>query len=125
MARAAQLAVRTPRRLTTRFWMRSLGWELAIAAAVLFALTSTRNGYLIAGVVAGVALLVGIPVKGRSLIGWAEGDLVQCQHLLSAGRTRSEEGEELDCAQSRLELLRRSRDFLLREFPLRAGGPHR
>ncbi|MBO1030305.1 type VII secretion protein EccE [Tessaracoccus sp. SD287] len=72
MARAAQLAVRTPRRLTTRFWMRSLGWELAIAAAVLFALTSTRNGYLIAGVVAGVALLVGIPVKGRSLIGWAD-----------------------------------------------------
>ena len=61
-----------------------------------------------------------------SLIGWAEGDLVQCRHLLlSAGRTRSEEGEELDCAQSRLELLRRSRDFLLCEFPLRVGGPHR
>ncbi len=60
-----------------------------------------------------------------SLIGWAEGDLVQCRHLSSAGRTRSEEGEELDCAQSRLELLRRSRDFLLRELPLRAGGSHR
>ena len=59
-----------------------------------------------------------------SLIGWAEEDLVQRQHLSSAGRSRSEEGEELDRAQSRLELLRRSRNFLLRELPLRVGGLH-
>ncbi|MGA4670506.1 type VII secretion protein EccE [Propionibacteriaceae bacterium Y1923] len=71
MARAAQLAVRTPRRLTGRFWVRSLGWEIVIIAVVLFALTGTMRGYIIAGVIAGVALLVGVPVKGRSLIGWA------------------------------------------------------
>lgn len=70
MARAAQLAVRTPRRLTTRFWVRSLGWEIAIAAAVLFALIGNQRGYLVAGLIAGLALIVGIPIKGRSLIGW-------------------------------------------------------
>lgn len=71
MARAAQLAVRTPRRLTPRFWIRSMGWELAIIGVVLFALTGTTRGFVVAGVIAVLALVAGVPVKGRSLVGWA------------------------------------------------------
>ncbi|MGA4506879.1 type VII secretion protein EccE [Propionibacteriaceae bacterium G1746] len=71
MARAAQLAVRTPSRFSVEFWLRCLGWEVAILAAVLLVLTGEMRGYIAAGVVMFVALLLGLPVRGRSALGWA------------------------------------------------------
>ena len=71
MARSAQLAVPMPRRLTGQFWLRSLGWEVALVAVVLCALTGTTRGYVLAAAIAMGALVFGVPIKGRSLIGWA------------------------------------------------------
>lgn len=70
MARASQVAVRAPQRSSSRAWARSFGWELALLLVVLLVLVGSRNAYIAAGVVTALALLLGLPIRGRSLVDW-------------------------------------------------------
>lgn len=72
MARVSNVAIRTPQRASRQFWARTFGWELALLAAVLVALIGGTRAYLIAGGIVVLTLLLGVPIKGRSLLDWAQ-----------------------------------------------------
>jgi hypothetical protein len=57
------------------------------------------------------------------LIGWIEGDLAQRRRGETAAVAGST-GNDLHFAQGRLELLRRSREVLVAEFPGGSGEHH-
>lgn len=83
MARGSQVAVRTPQGASARAWARSFGFEIAALVILLLVLTGTTRSYVIAGVVGALSLLLGVSVRGRSLLDW-------CGAALRYARRRSD-----------------------------------